>query len=125
VSGGRIGGTAHDDTLVLSGRTRHGARYTVRARVIADGGRPSGDDDEPTLVLSLFQVRVYGNVTEPWPVLAGRVIDLLPKELIVDRTLTTARIRLVRPALAWALSALGWKLPDLSRLRARGVELRA
>src|SRR5690606_20860428 len=82
VSGGRIGGTAHDDTLVLSGRTRHGARYTVRARVIADGGRPSGDDDEPTLVLSLFQVRVYGNVTEPWPVLAGRVIDLLPKELI-------------------------------------------
>ncbi|MCA9518129.1 MAG: tetratricopeptide repeat protein, partial [Myxococcales bacterium] len=124
VSGGRIGGTAHDDTLVLSGRTRHGARYTVRARVIADG-QPSGDDDEPTLVLSLFQVRVYGNVTEPWPVLAGRVIDLLPKELIVDRTLTTARIRLVRPALAWALSALGWKLPDLSRLRARGVELRA
>ncbi|PIE16290.1 MAG: hypothetical protein CSA66_07545 [Proteobacteria bacterium] len=123
VSGGRLGGTANDDTLVLSGRTRHGARYTVRARIIAD---PEGDDDdqEPTLTLSLYQVRVYGLVADPWPVLAGRVIDLLPKELVVERSLTTARLRLVRPALAWALSALGWKLPEVRHLRARGVELR-
>jgi tetratricopeptide (TPR) repeat protein len=121
VSGGRLGGNAHDDSLVLSGRTDEGARYTVRARLVAD---PDPTDDEPTLTLSLYQVRVYGQVGEPWPLLASRVIDLLPADLVVDRTLTTARLRIVRPALAFALSALGWKLPDVTALRARGVELR-
>ncbi|TNF36285.1 MAG: tetratricopeptide repeat protein, partial [Deltaproteobacteria bacterium] len=121
VSGGRLGGNAHDDSLVLAGRTDGGARYTVRARLIAD---PEPTDDEPTLTLSLYQVRVYGQVSEPWPLLASRIIDLLPEDLVVDRTLTTARLRIVRPALAFALSALGWKLPDVTGLRARGVEVR-
>lgn len=121
VSGGRLGGNAHDDSLVLAGRTDDGARYTVRARLVAD---PEPTADEPTLTLSLYQVRVYGQVNEPWPLLAGHIIDLLPADLVVDRTLTTARLRIVRPALAFALSALGWKLPDVTALRARGVEVR-
>ncbi|HRE92336.1 MAG TPA: hypothetical protein PK095_24685, partial [Myxococcota bacterium] len=51
-------------------------------------------------------------------------MSLIPKELVVDRTLTTARLKVVRLALAHALSNLGWKLPDTAGLVARGVELR-
>jgi tetratricopeptide (TPR) repeat protein len=120
-SGGRLGGTAQDDTLVLAGRTTDGARYTARARLVSDHDQ---DQDEPTLVLSLYQVRVYGLVTEPWPVLAGRIIDLIPREFVVSRTLTTARLKVVQRALAWALTGLGWKLPSLRPLKALGVEVR-
>ena len=124
VSGGAIVGSAHDDALVLSGRIQGSdTRFTVRARVLPDR---AGKDDtgEPLLVLSLYQVRAYGPTSEPWPLYASQILDLLPKELVVDRTLTTARLRFVRQALGWALSELGWKVPDVRRLVAHGVELR-
>ena len=122
-SGGRISGRATDDSLVLMG-TRGDARYTVRARFLPDpSGPPAGGD--PTLLLSLYDVRVYGHVPEPWPRLASELLDVLPEELVAERTLTTARLRLVRPALLPLLAGMGWKLPDLGGLVARGVELRA
>ena len=122
VSGGQIAGSAHDDQLVLSGKTG-GTRWTMRARFVAavDDGE---DELEPLLQLSLFGMRAYGPTAEPWPRLAEKVIDLIPKELVVDRGVTTARIRCVRSAIAWVLSGLGWKLPDLTALHAHGVELR-
>jgi tetratricopeptide (TPR) repeat protein len=121
-TGGAIGGSARDDALVLVGRTEGGTRYTVRARLVADERDPL--TGEPLLQLSLYQLRVYGPVDTPWPVLAGRILDALPPELVVDRTLTTARLRLVRRALAFALASLGWKVPDVQGLESRGVELR-
>lgn len=136
-SGGQIGGSAYDDQLVLSGRTAQGTRWTMRARLVPDRGEEEagwrdGEGEraevtgqgEPLLTLSLYGFRVYGPSSEPWPLMAERVLALLPRELVVDRTLTTARLRVVRLALAHALSALGWKLPDTSGLVARGVELR-
>src|SRR5690606_35742382 len=69
-------------------------------------------------------MRAYGPTHEPWPRLAERVLDLVPKAMIVERGLTTAKIRCVRAALAWVLAGLGWKLPDLGQLVAHGVELR-
>ncbi len=128
-SGGRLTGRAFDDMLVLSGRLDAGPRFTVRARFFPDDGEDAGArgaeaPDEPLLVLSLYDVRVYGRHDEPWPLVCRRILDLLPERLVAERSLTTARLRLTRPALMWALSALGWKLPDLSRLRPVGVELR-
>jgi tetratricopeptide (TPR) repeat protein len=123
-SGGAIHGTAQDDQLVLSGRTEAGARWTTRARLVPANVDEGDGEGEPLLQVSLHGMRVYGATTEPWPLFAERVLNLLPRELVVDRTLTTARVRCVRTALAWALSGLGWKLPDVSRLEARGVELR-
>lgn len=125
VSGGQVSGSALDDQLVLSGRTAGGTRWTMRGRFVPvseEEGERSGL--EPLLQLSLYGVRAYGPSSEPWPRLAERVIDLLPKELVVERGLTTAKIRCVRAAVAWALAGLGWKLPDLTRLVAHGVELR-
>lgn len=125
-SGGLIGGFAHDDQLVLSGRTEQGIRWTMRARLVPDPADDQTGDHtgEPLLVLSLHGFRVYGPSNEPWPLMAERVLSLIPKELVVDRTLTTARLRVVRLALAHAMSALGWKMPDTAGLVARGVELR-
>lgn len=134
-SRGRLTGRAVDDALVLFGQVDPDAkgggirsRFSLRARLLPDP-QPllpglSGAEDEPTLLLSLHDMRVYGVCSEPWPTLAGRVLDLLPADLVVERTLTTARLRLVRPALAWALSGLAWKLPELGHLEALGVELR-
>ncbi|MCC6622372.1 MAG: tetratricopeptide repeat protein [Deltaproteobacteria bacterium] len=133
VSKGQIAGSAQDDALVLAGRSPEGTRFTVRARLMPD--RPDGRDGrdgreehqpagEPLLVLSLYQVRVYGPTAEPWPLLAGRILDLLPPELVAQRTLTTVKLRFVRRALAWALTGLGWKAPDARLLRPRGIELR-
>jgi tetratricopeptide (TPR) repeat protein len=123
-SGGAIHGTAYDDQLVLSGRIDSGTRWTMRARIVPASTEDLEGEGEPLLQLSLHGMRVYGPSTDPWPRFAERVLDLLPRELVVDRTLTTARLRCVRSALAWVLSELGWKLPDVSRLEARGVELR-
>jgi len=123
VSGGQIAGSAQDDQLVLSGKTDTGTRWTMRARFVAAPAENEAEA-EPLLQLSLFGMRAYGPTAEPWPRLAERVIDLLPKELIVDRGLTTARIRCVRTAVAWVLAGLGWKLPDFTNLVAHGVELR-
>ncbi len=120
-SGGRLAGSAGDDTLVLAGRTPEGARYTVRARIVATADEAS---DEPMLLLTLYHVRVYGYVETPWPLLAAQILDFLPESLVTERTLTTAKIRVARPAVAWALAGIGWKLPDLGALRSRGVELR-
>jgi tetratricopeptide (TPR) repeat protein len=122
VTHGAIAGSAFDDAFVLVGRTETGTRYTVRARLIPD--ERDSETGEPLLQLSLYQIRVYGPVDVPWPVLAGRILDALPPELVVDRTLTTARLRVVRRALAWGLASLGWKVPDVHMLEARGVELR-
>ncbi|MBL8784247.1 MAG: tetratricopeptide repeat protein [Deltaproteobacteria bacterium] len=128
VSGGQVTGQAYDDQLVLAGRTETGTRWTMRARLVPDATGPADgggrEEGEPLLQLSLFGIRAYGPTNEPWPRLAERVIDLLPKELVVDRGLTTARLRCVRVAVAWALSGLGWKLPELGRLEGLGVELR-
>ena len=122
VTDGAIAGSARDDSLVLVGRTEQGTRYTVRARIVPD--ERDAATGEPILQLSLYQIRVYGPVDVPWPVLAGRILDALPADLVVDRTLTTARLRVVRRALAWGLASLGWKVPDVHHLDARGVELR-
>ncbi len=122
VTGGQVAGSAFDDALVLVGRTQEGTRYTVRARLVPDG--VDATTGEPLLQLSLYQIRVYGPVDVPWPVLAGRILDALPPELVADRTLTTVRLRMVRRALAWGLASLGWKMPDVNHLEARGVELR-
>jgi len=128
VSGGQIAGSAQDDQLVLSGKADNGTRWTMRARFVAapasDASDANDDGAEPLLQLSLFGMRAYGPTSEPWPRLAERVIDLLPKELVVDRGLTTARIRCVRTAVAWVLAGLGWKLPDFTTLTSHGVELR-
>ncbi|MEC9071729.1 MAG: tetratricopeptide repeat protein, partial [Myxococcota bacterium] len=119
VSGGAITGRAADDSLVLMGVAEGGARYTARARFV-----PEGDDGEPTLLLSLYDIRVYGNVTVPWPVLAGRILDLLPPALVSERTLTAVRLRPLRQAITTLLAGMGWKLPSLSGLVTHGVELR-
>lgn len=126
-SGGVISGYAHDDQLVLAGRAdpaENGTRWTMRARLVPDRSEDAPEVGEPLLVLSLYGFRVYGPSNEPWPLMAERVLSLIPKELVVDRTLTTARLKVVRLALAHALSNLGWKLPDTAGLVARGVELR-
>jgi hypothetical protein len=123
VSNGQIRGSAQDDQLVLSGRTDSDTRWTMRGRFVAatDGEH---DEGEPLLQLSLFGMRAYGPTDQPWPRLAEGVLDLIPKSLVVERGLTTAKIRCVRTALAWVLAGLGWKLPDLGELVAHGVELR-
>ena len=124
VSEGSLVGRAVDDALVLLGRTEAGTRYTVRARMVPD---PSGGDDDvadPSLVLSLHDVRVYGPHPEPWPSLAAKILDLLPDEIVLSRTLTTARLRIVRATLLEVTSSLGWKMPSCTQLRAHGVELR-
>jgi tetratricopeptide (TPR) repeat protein len=124
VSGGRIVGRAVDDALVLLGRTDAGTRYTIRARMVPDpAGRDAGEH-EPAVVLSLHDVRVYGPHPEPWPALAASILDLLPSELVLSRTLTTARLQIVRAVLLDVTSTLGWKMPECSGLRAHGVELR-
>ncbi|MDP6943247.1 MAG: hypothetical protein QF464_03775, partial [Myxococcota bacterium] len=69
-------------------------------------------------------VRVYGPHPDPWPKLASKILDLVPAGLVLSRTLTTARLCLVRATLLEVTSALGWKMPDLTGLRAHGVELR-
>lgn len=107
----------HDDVLVVSGR--HGeARFTARARLVP---APSLPGEEPALLVSVYGFHVYGVSAVPWPSLAGVLLDLIPPSLVVERTLTTARVRVVRPALAWCLSGLGWKLPEMRGLVTRGV----
>lgn len=107
----------HDDVLVVSGR--HGAaRFTARARLVPAPERPG---EEPALLLSIYGFHVYGVSAVPWPSLAGVLLDLIPPALVVERTLTTARVRAVRPALAWCLAGLGWKLPETRGLVTRGV----
>ncbi|MGB0591426.1 MAG: hypothetical protein ACPGU1_17260 [Myxococcota bacterium] len=124
VSGGRIVGRAVDDALVLLGRTDAGTRYTIRARMVPDPNGPDEGEIEPAVVLSLHDVRVYGPHPEPWPVLAASILDLLPEELVLSRTLTTARLQIVRAVLLDVTSTLGWKMPECGGLRAHGVELR-
>ncbi|MEZ4269521.1 MAG: tetratricopeptide repeat protein [Myxococcota bacterium] len=107
----------HDDVLVVAGR--HGAtRFTARARVVPAPERPG---EEPALLVSVYGFHVYGVASAPWPTLAGALLDLIPAGLVAERTLTTARVRAVRPALAWCLSGLGWKLPETRGLVTRGV----
>lgn len=107
----------HDDVLVVSGR--HGAaRFTARARLVP---APERAGEEPALLVSVYGVQVYGVSAVPWPSLAGVLLDLIPPGLVADRTLTTARVRAVRPALAWCLAGLGWKLPETRGLVTRGV----
>jgi tetratricopeptide (TPR) repeat protein len=124
LSGGTVTGRTTDDALVLTGQTEDGVRYTARARLLPDPAGPS-PDEEPALLVSLYGVRVYGVIDEPWPNLAGRLLDLLPEALVVDRTLTAARIRIIRPLLVPLLASMGWKLPEWRTLEARGVEIRA
>ena len=119
LSGGGITGRATDDSIVLMGVAEGGARYTATARFV-----PEGEDGEPGLLLSLYDLRVYGPVSEPWPLLASRILDLLPASVVAHRTPTTARLHPVRLALTHLMADLGWKLPDLSGLIAQGVELR-
>lgn len=124
LSEGTVSGRTLDDVLVLTGRTDDGVRYTARARLLPDPAGPN-PDEEPTLLVSVYGVRVYGVIDEPWPALAGRLLDLLPEALVVDRTLTAARIRIVKPLLVPLLAEMGWKLPEWRTLEARGVEIRS
>ncbi len=119
---GLVSGRAVGGGMVFSGHTEQGARFTVRARVVPDLA-DSDLVDEPTLLVSLYDLRVYGRTDHPWPLLAGRVFDALEPQWIVEQTLTTVRLAVLRELLSWALTDLGWKLPSLSALGLRAAHV--
>jgi|GEM_PF-1707870 len=119
---GMVTARAVEGSVIFSGHTEEGARFTARGRVVPDLA-DSDMVDEPTLLLSLFDLRVYGRTDRPWALLARHVLEALRPEWIVERTLTTARLALLRELLSWALSDLGWKLPSLAALRLRSARV--
>lgn len=116
---GLVTGRAVDGAIVFSGHTEEGARFTARARVVPDPGGPSSVDfeGEPTLLLSLYDFRVYGRTDVPWSVMGGTILDALDPDWVVERSLSTARVAILHELLAWSLTDLGWKLPSMAGLR--------